>query len=275
MSDDRDLDRLYQRPVGEFTAARHALAKGAGRDAARIRTLEKPSVPAWAVNQLYWRERKVYDKLIRASERVRAGHARALKGKAVDLPALEREHGQAVKAAANRVRAILARAGDPATSATMTSVVDTLQALPGGGQPGRLVRPLAPIGFGAFGALLKGAATSKALAEVVTFAPARPKPGEAAEAARRARDAAARRLRDVERRAKRTAAALAAARTKLDRAERRRQAAEAKLDAARAETDRLRSDVAGLERDLRVVDQERARLKAETARPGSGPRVGK
>ena len=47
-----EIARLYQLPLDEFTSARNALAKRAGSDAAGIRALTKPSVPAWAVNQL-------------------------------------------------------------------------------------------------------------------------------------------------------------------------------------------------------------------------------
>ena len=115
MPSDRDLEHLYQLPLGEFTEARNALAKAAGKAGAGIRALEKPSVAAWAVNQLYFRERRAYDKLVRASERVRAGHAQKLKGRNVDLALVEAQHGAAVKDAASRVHDLLARAGDPAT----------------------------------------------------------------------------------------------------------------------------------------------------------------
>jgi hypothetical protein len=62
-----EIDRLYQLPLGEFTPARNALAKELGKTDARIKNLQKPNVPAWAVNQLYWRERPLYDRLIKAS----------------------------------------------------------------------------------------------------------------------------------------------------------------------------------------------------------------
>ena len=260
MVSDRDIDRLYQLPLGEFTGVRNAMAKAAGKSGAAIKALEKPSVPAWAVNQLYWRHRRAYEKLNRVSERVRAGHAQALKGRKIDLATLELQHGAAVKDAADEVRAILARAGDPATPATMKSVIDTLQALPGGGEPGRLTKSLAPIGFGAFGALMKGAASSKALAEVVTFAPSKPKPNEVAEVAQRADDAARKRLRQLEAQSKRTAAALKAARVKFERADAIRAAADAKLQDATAEANRLRAEVSRLEREARTQNLERENL---------------
>ena len=105
--------------------------QGRGCDAS---ALEKPSVPAWAVNQLSWRDRRAYDKLIQAAERLRAAHAQTLSGKKVDLSTIELQHKAAVKVATDLVRGVLAAAGNPATPATMKAVIDTLQALPGGGR---------------------------------------------------------------------------------------------------------------------------------------------
>lgn len=266
MSLDRDLDKLYQLPLGEFTAARNALSKSLGAKGDAVKSLEKPSVSAWAINQLYWGERRVYDKLIRASERVRAGHAQLLNGKKADLATLEAQHGAAVKEAAEEVRSLLAKAGDPATPATMKSVVDTLQALPGGSEPGRLTKALAPMGFGAFGALMQGGVSSKALAEVVTFAPPKPKADELAEAARRATEAARARLHELETQSKKINTLLASARVKADKAEAARADAEARFQAVAAEARQLAGDVARLEREARVADQERARLADELSR---------
>lgn len=260
MSHERDIDRLYQLPLGEFTEARNALAKSAGKDGGGIKALEKPGAAAWAVNQLYWRERKAYDKLTKTSDRVRAAHAQILKGKSVDLSTLELQHSAAVKEAAEIVRQLLSRAGDAATPATMKSVIDTLQALPGGGEPGRLTKPLAPIGFGAFGALMQGAVSSKALAEVVTFAPPKPKADEVAAAQKRADDAAKERLRDVEARLKKLDAEMNMARVRAQRAEDARLAAEEKLQAAAAEARKLAGDVTRLESEARALERERDSL---------------
>jgi hypothetical protein len=259
VASNQDLDRLYQLPLSEFTAARNALAKNAGKDGAAIKARPKPSVPAWAVNQLYWTDRRSYDRLIKASERVRAGHAQSLKGRKVDLAALELQHDAAIKQAADRVRDILARHGDPGTPATMKAVVDTLRSLPGG-EPGRLSKTLAPMGFDALGALLKQGASPRALAEIVTFAPPRPKPDEAAAAARRAEEAAERRRTAIAADLKRLAAALTRARAAHDRAARVRAEIEGRLERAAAHADRCRAEVARLERETKTLESERARL---------------
>ena len=61
---DDEAAALYRVPLGEFTAARNALAKQLGPAAADVRTLAKPHAAAWAVNQLYWQRRATYDALI-------------------------------------------------------------------------------------------------------------------------------------------------------------------------------------------------------------------
>jgi hypothetical protein len=256
----KPLDQLFQLPLSEFTAARNLLAKAAGDGGAAIKALEKPSVPAWAVNQLYWRDRRTYDRLIKASERQRAAHAQALSGKKIDLPLIELQHRAALKEAADSVRRLLASAGDAATQATMKAVVDTLQALPGGGEPGHLTKALAPLGFGALGALMKRGATSTSLAEVVTFAPPKPKPDEVAEAASRAKEANRKRLKELDVKAAGLAKALTSARAALERAERSKADAERNLQAAAAEVVKRRTEVDRLERDARATDQERSNL---------------
>ena len=178
---DDEIDRLYQLPAGEFVAARNALAKQAGPGAATVKNLQKPNAPAWAVNQLYWTRRKVFDKLIDAANKLRAAHSQMLSGKRADVTAAETAHRDAVKAASAEVKQILSQAGDPATAATMMAVSDTLQALPGPERPGRLVRPLKPRGFEALAGLVPGAAAaSKRLAEIVPIArgPARRAAGD-------------------------------------------------------------------------------------------------
>lgn len=257
-----DIDSLYQGPLSEFTAARNELAKKSGKAGAEIKALEKPSMAAWGVNQLYWRERRTYEKLLRASERVRAAHQQAMRGKKIDLRALESQHNAAVKDASDKIAEILIRTGDPATPATMKAVLDTVQALPGPSAPGRLTKALAPIGFGAFGALMKGAISSKALAEVVTFAPKKPKADEAAEAARRMAAINAKRIAELDGIFAKVTKALVGAREKLARAEKAKAAAEVAFQQAQAQADAHRAGVARLEREARNADQERSELKS-------------
>ena len=126
------LDRLYQLPLSDFISARNALAKESGADAAEIRALQKPSLPAWAINQLYWHRRDVYDDLIAAARDLRATHD---------------AHEEAVDAALKATLALLEESGQPATEATKQAIGTTLRGLPADEPPGRLTRQLQPRGF--------------------------------------------------------------------------------------------------------------------------------
>ena len=71
---ENEVDALFRLPLAEFTGARNALAaqlkkRGRGEDAARVKALGKPSIAAWAVNQLYWNHREEFDQLIASGER--------------------------------------------------------------------------------------------------------------------------------------------------------------------------------------------------------------
>ncbi len=151
---DDDIDRLYQLPLDEFTAARNQLAKQPGGSAA-IKTLQKPNIAAWAVNQLYWHRRRDYDRVVDAATKVRDAHSRMLAGKSTDVRAAESDHTAAVKAATEAIRALLRDANEAESPATLSAVQDTLQALPGDEPPGRLVRPLKPKGFEALLGLVR------------------------------------------------------------------------------------------------------------------------
>ena len=76
-----EIDNLYQLPLSDFTGARNALAARVRGEqgteaAAAIKSLAKPSIPAWVVNQLYWRDRKDFERARRAiRERLEAAAA--------------------------------------------------------------------------------------------------------------------------------------------------------------------------------------------------------
>src|SRR6267143_1305780 len=69
-----NVDALFRLPLAEFIAARKTLAArlkqvGRGKEADRVKALVKPSISAWAVNQLYWKHREAFDRLIASGER--------------------------------------------------------------------------------------------------------------------------------------------------------------------------------------------------------------
>lgn len=147
MAREPDVDALYRLPLEDFTAARNALAKSAGKDGAGIRALVKPPVPAWAVNQLYWNDRRTWDALIDAAENFRRANKAVLAGKSGDVRAAGKAHDEAVQDALKATLDLLEKAGHPATDATRQAIVTTLRALPADEPPGRLTRALQPGGF--------------------------------------------------------------------------------------------------------------------------------
>ena len=86
MPGERDLDRLYGLPREEFTGARNALVRElqkAGRkdEAEEVRALKKPSVSAWAVNQLARQHPQEVAELVKAGDALRKAQRDVLAGK--------------------------------------------------------------------------------------------------------------------------------------------------------------------------------------------------
>ena len=275
-TDDDAINRLYQLPLAEFTAARNTLAKGGD---ASIKTLQKPSLPAWAVNQLYWQRRKVFDRLVAAAGRVRTAHGRMLVGKAADVAEAEAAHAAAVKESVDSIRQLLGAAGELDTPATIVAVQETLQALPGDEPPGRLTRPLKPKGFEALAGLVpaSGLRAFKVLekppAKTAAARSAKSVP-TAAEVAAEKRAAEARRreaaeldaaLRDAKRAEREATMALDRARTKRDDAEREHADLTKKLDALGDRLRSLRDEAIHAERDAKKATAERERVEFRRA----------
>lgn len=256
---EEDVDRLYQLPLSEFIAARNALAKE--RKQPDLKSLEKPNAAAWAVNQLFWRERAAYDRLIEAAQALRAEHRKLLGGQAADVAEAERAHRTAVREALDVIRRLLSESDQTASPATMAAVQETLEALPSGDRPGRLTRPLKPLGFEALADIpvkpqLRVVSRRDALAakpDRNSPASATSRDAERAREAREAREAARQRAleeRERKRRQREAEKALAAAEAEMLRAEEAVRKAEKTLAELRAA------------RDEAVRAYERARLRA-------------
>ena len=294
--DDR-IDRLYQIPLDEFTAARNALAKevaGEGGHADDIRKLAKPPAAAWAINQVHWSRRPVFDAFLAASTALRSAHADVLAGKKADLRAAGTAHEEALEAMLKAALAVLAEAHQPATDGTKQAIATTLRALPGADErPGRLTKLLQPRGFellaGMPAAAPRSLAPSPSATPAATSSPAAgsagraSKPDERARAAERAKalakakDAVADAAR-VEKAATQTVRReeFEAARSArdLERASAQLTSARAALDAAQQAVDEAEQEVSEATRTRdaiarRVRDASdalaRARVKTETA----------
>ena len=143
---DDKIDDLYQQPLADFIGARNALAKTlTGADAQRIKALPKPTVVAWAANQVYWHSRAVYDGLMKSGERVRKAQIAALQGKAADIRGANEEHRRAVSAAVAEAERLASSAGSKPSPDALTRTFEAMSLTPHPPDPpGRLTELLQP-----------------------------------------------------------------------------------------------------------------------------------
>ena len=121
-------------------------AREAGRRARReVKALQKPPVAAWAINQLFWQRRDVYDRLIGAAGDLPRRTAAVLAGKSGDVRAAGKSHEEAIEAALKATLAMLRDAGQPATDATRQAIATTLRALPGPSRRASCPKTLQPV----------------------------------------------------------------------------------------------------------------------------------
>src|SRR6266581_1129416 len=160
-----DFAALFKLPLTEFTVARNALAArlkkaGRGEGSERVKALVKPSISAWAVNQLYWKHRQAFDGLIAAGERLRRAHASQLAGKASDMHGPLAARREALSGLSRLAGALLRDAGHSTTPDTIRRITTTLEALStysslsDAPTPGRLTADVDPPGFESLAALI-------------------------------------------------------------------------------------------------------------------------
>jgi hypothetical protein len=243
-----EVDALFQLSPPDFVAARNALAarlKKEGRDeeSRHVKALAKPSISAWTVNQLYWRHRGDFERMIATGERFRQAQTSRLAGGGGDIRALLNEQRDVLSGLARLAAAILQKASGVAPAGVMRRITASLEALsaygslPGAPPAGRLVDDVAPPGFDTLAALVprvgdapSGKISSRVLSFQKELAPAptarkgaRRDAGDSEQqrkarlaAAARAKDQAARALADAKKGALKAQATLkqAAARAK-------------------------------------------------------------
>jgi hypothetical protein len=160
-----EIDALFALPLDDFTAARNMLAarlkkEGRTNDAARVKALLKPPVSAWAVNQLYWRHREVFDRLLAAGKEFRTAQASQLSGKAAHLRESQDARRKSLRELSDLAAELLQKGGHNAGPETLRRVRTTLEAIsasasgPDGPYPGRLTADVDPPGFDALAALV-------------------------------------------------------------------------------------------------------------------------
>ena len=131
---EREIDRLFELPLDEFTPGRNELARrlkreGNNEGAEQVQALAKPSVAAWAINQLARQEKPKVKALLEAGAKLRKAQERALAGgNAEALRAAQAEERQAVRDLTRRAEANLKESGRPGSRAIIERISSTLGA---------------------------------------------------------------------------------------------------------------------------------------------------
>jgi hypothetical protein len=265
-----DVDALFRLSVTEFTAARNALAaqlkKGGRRDESdRVKALAKPSISAWAVNQLYWKHREAFDRLIATGQRFRQAQISSRAGKVADMREALDARREALSQLSVLATALLGDAGSSPTSETVHRITTTLEAMsayasfPDDARPGRLTRDVDPPGFESFASLIPG--MMKMTDEPVRVTSA-PKSGRAASTPRKAEPAGKTSQLEQTRQAK-----IAAAKVSLQEARSLLIETRAKAQSLEAAEKKANVDAIKAEKQRRYAEErfEQARVESEAA----------
>lgn len=155
-------DELFALPPESFTAQRDVVAKalraaGDKAGAAAVRGLRRPTVAAWALNQVVRRHLDEIDALIAAGQALREAQRGALAGDRATFRAATRERRDRLAALRDRAAVILDEAG-VATAAHLDDLARALEAATADPDVGEAVRagrlsrlPEGPAGFGLLG----------------------------------------------------------------------------------------------------------------------------
>jgi hypothetical protein len=256
------VDRLYALPPAEFTAARNELAMQLRKQGDRpgsdaVKALGKPSVTAWALNQVARGQPRLVERLLTAGQELGRAQQALLAGRGqAAFREATRTERDAVAELVRAAAGVLAESGHPAAKAILDRLEATGRAAstdPAAGEQlsaGRLTADLDPAGFGGLSAGAFGL-------------PAAPIPFPAA---RQAQKPSAREEPPPDNRADQ----LAEARTEVRRLQQelqslRKQAAESEAQAARARQAATKADRAWAEARDAAAIAEKAAAQARRA----------
>jgi hypothetical protein len=283
VEEDRDAqaDALYALPLDEFTAARDELARrlrraGERDGAAEVKRLRKPSVAAWALNQVRRNDPGRADELLEAGRRLREAQERLLAGGGREpLQEAAGEERRLVGELAREAERELSAAGRPVTEAVTERLRATLHAVASdpeareGLAAGRLVRDheasgLGPLAAGPAGRIGedRGRPPSKAAGarREATSAPQRKAGGAIQRRARRLEERLERaraRRRELEEGSAEAGRRLSEARREAARAAAALEKAEAAEERARGRAAEAARTATKLERELRELTARR------------------
>jgi hypothetical protein len=229
----KHLDRLYSLSLDEFIQARDELAtelreQSDHDSAARVKKLRRPTVSAWAVNQLVRTHRSEVQELLSVGEDVRAAQRAAVSGGGAEgIREITARRRRVVDRLLERTADLLAQAGHGTSRSTLDKVGDTLMAATADEEAaealraGRLARELVPpSGFEALAGQIPVGAETASKRDRQARERAR-RAEDQARAAEEAAEEADREARRLEQQAERTREDATRARRRADRASER------------------------------------------------------
>jgi len=272
-----EVDKLYQAPLAEFTAARNALAariKAAhGADAAaHVKALGKPSIAAWTLNQLYWRHQAEFMALLMAGDALRLAQQQRLGGADVDLAPPTRSRQAAMDTLLALATDILKEGGHAPSPDMRQRLLGSLDALAAYGtgalapKAGRLTEDVPAPGFAALaGMALPAPASDGAAPADPGRGSARPEPVKLSVVARRSKEKAQAALQQAE-------AALAEAKAEAARAAEALSRSEAGWQAARDRLLEAQKAVGAATTGEQTARADREERRRDSTRAGIGVR---
>ena len=272
-----EVDKLYQAPLADFTAARNALVariKAAhGADAAaHVKALVKPSIAAWTLNQLYWRHQAEFMALLMAGDALRLVQQQRLGGAEVDVAPPTRSRQSAVDTLLALATDILKEGGHAPSPDIRQRLLGSLDALAAYGtgslapKAGRLTEDVPAPGFAALAGLAVPAPDEDAAAqEHPGGSGARPQPVKLSVVARRSKEKAQALVQQAE-------AALADAKAEAGRAAEALTKADADWQAARDRLLEAQKAVGVATTGEQAARADREERRRDTARAGIGVR---
>jgi len=164
-----DVDALFRLPLGEFVAERKALAARLKKDGQAtasedVKSLAKPSISAWTVNQLYWQHREAFDQLLATGQRFRKSQS---SGKVADMREALNARRESLARLETLATSLLQDTGHNPTLDIIRRITTTLEAvsayevLPDGSSPGRMTKDVDPPGFESLASFVATPGTAK------------------------------------------------------------------------------------------------------------------
>ncbi|HUE82078.1 MAG TPA: hypothetical protein VMM84_08175, partial [Pyrinomonadaceae bacterium] len=241
---------------------------GRSDEALLVKALAKPSISAWAVNQLYWNHREAFERLLASGERFHQAQTSRSAGKLGDMRSALDARREALTQLSDLATSLLQDAGHNPTLDTIRRITTTLEALSvyasrsDAPRPGRLTHDVDPPGFESLASFIPGAGTKESTKRPVRFTPS-PKSTSGGTKTRRkvAPDTNVRQLEET------LKAKIAAAKVSLQEAKRSLTKARARAKSLEAAQKKALADAKKAEKHRREAEErfEKARAASEDA----------